>query len=227
VDLMIYDVRSMEKLAVKAGVKDINAFSNKFLLSLVLPFLVLKFSPLASAVLFLVMLRLPHLVLWYIAKERRKKIQSELPLFIFSLRWNLDSLPLPEAMSKSGSGEITKIMSDFSSRYERGEDFEKALKSVSVFPELDELSKRLFVIYRTGGGQELLGLYAGKISSENLSRIRRNSAKMELFAVAYTTFSSVLPAVYSGINIFSGNAEFSYVALAVSLALVMMWKAVG
>lgn len=224
---MIYDIKPMEKLAVKAGVKDLKKFSRKFIPTLAIPLLVLKLSPLASAVLFLVMLRLPHMVLWYVAKERRKKIQSELPLFIFSLRWNLDSLPLPEAMSKSGSGEIQRIMAGFSERYRRGEDFEKALKSVSLFPELEELSKRLFVIYRTGGGQELLDLYAGKISSENLSRTRRNSAKMELFAVAYTTFSSVLPAVYSGINIFSGNAGFSYVALVVSLALVMMWKAVG
>jgi hypothetical protein len=224
---MVYDVKSMEKLAVKAGVKDTRAFSKKFLPSLAVPFLVMKFSPLASAVLFLVMLRLPHIVLWYIAKERRKKVQSELPLFISSLRWNLDSLPLPEAMSKSGSGEISKIMSGFSERYKRGEDFEKALRSVSVFPELEELSKRLFVVYRTGAGQELLDLYAGKISSENLSGIRRNSAKMELFAVAYTTFSSVLPAVYSGLNIFSGASEFSYVALIASFVLVMMWKAVG
>lgn len=221
---MIYDLKGMEPLARKAGIQDVRSFSRRFLPSLILPLLVAMFNPLLALILTLGVLRLPHLWLWYAAKERRKRVREELPLFVASLKWMLGVYPVQKALCLTRFGEVSKVFKEFCSRYSKGESFESAIFSCAIFPELEELARRLVVVYRTGGGVKLLDLYANRLQSENLSRIRSSAARMQLFAVAYTALVAILPAMYSGLSLYStaGNVlPFSFIA---GSSLVVLWR---
>ena len=217
-------MESMWPLAKKAGIQDAEGFSSRFLPTLLLPFVLIYFSTLAALIGFLVFLRLPHFYLWYLSKERRKKIRQELPIFVSSLQWALTVYPVPDAISSVDFGETSKVFTDFYRRYKRGDEFEEALMESMMFPELEELAKRLIVIYKTGTGVDLLDLYIEKISSENLAKAQQSAARMQIFALAYTALAAVLPAMYSGLSIYSGANDIIYLALLASIALVVSWK---
>jgi len=221
---VVYDMKSMWPLAKKAGVQDAEGFSSRFLPTLMLPFALIYVSYLAALVCFLVFLRLPHIYLWYLSKERRKKICQELPIFVSSLQWALTVYPVPDAIASVDFGETSKVFANFCKRYKRGDDFEEALMGSMVFPELEEIAKRLIVIYKTGTGVDLLDLYVEKISSENLAKAQQSAARMQIFALAYTALAAVLPAMYSGLSIYSGANNVIYLALLASVALVFSWK---
>ena len=223
---MIYDTASLKQLARKAGVSDASAFAKKFTPTLILPLVLAYFSILAALILFLALLKLPKATLWYLTKERRKRVREELPLFISSLKWMIEVYPLQKALCSIRFGETSKIFKEFCNRYSKGESFESALNSCAVFPELEELAKRLLVIYKTGGGIELLDLYSNKITAENLSRIRASAARMQIFAVAYTALVAVLPAMYSGLTIYSPTGNILPLTLLAGASLVMTWKTI-
>ena len=222
---LIYDIHSFKPLAEKAGVKDLNAFSKKFLPTLGLPLLMAyQFNIIAALVSFLILLRLPQIVLWYLAKERRKTIREELPLFVASLKWMIGIYPIQKALCATKFGEVSQVFNDFCERYSKGESFESALLSCAIFPEIEELAKRLIVIYRTGGGIDLLDLYANKLSAENLSRVRNSAARMQIFAVAYTAITAVLPAMYSGLSLYSTSSNITLFSFLAGTSLVISWK---
>lgn len=224
---MIYDSDSMMPLARRAGFKDAEGFSKKFLPFLVFPALLLFYNPVFSLLALLLVLRLPHIYLWYLSKERQKKVRRELPLFISSLQWLMELYPVQEALCSVKLGVVSEIYDGFCEAYSQGESFKDALETCAIFPELEDLNRRLLIIYRTGSGSDLLGLYSDKILSNNLVRLRDSSAKMQLFALAYTTLSSVLPAMYSGMTLYSGEGNgVLYISLALCVALVILWKLV-
>lgn len=214
----------MKSPAQRAGVRDLESFSRRFLPTLALPALAALFSPLGSLVLLLVVLRLPHLALWFMAKERRRRVCRELPLFVSSLKWLLRVYPVQEALCFLDVGEVSRAFQPFCRGYAAGEPFEEALMSCAVFPELGELAKRLMVVYRTGSGAELLDLYADRVSAGNLAGTRRSAARMQLFAVAYTSVVAVLPAMHSGLSLYSGGGSVLPLSLAAGALLVVLWK---
>jgi len=182
------------------------------------------FNPLAALALLLFLLRLPHLTLWYAAKERRRRLREELPLFVSSLDWLLRVYPVQEALCSMEMGEVSRAFQPFCERYSRGESFESALMASAVFPELEELAKRLLVVYRTGSGSQLLELYADRISAGNLAATRRSAARMQLFAVAYTSLVAVLPAMQSGLSLYSGSSSTMPLSLLAGTLMVVLWK---
>jgi Flp pilus assembly protein TadB len=223
---VIYDACSLGPLAEKVGVKNVEEFSKRFLPTLIIPALLASFNPLAALASLLVLLRLPHACLWYLAKERRKKIREELPLFVSSLKWMIGIYPIQKALCSMRLGETSELFKGFGERYSKGESFESALVSCAVFPELEELAKRLTVIYRTGSGVDLLDLYASRLSSENLSRVRHSAARMQIFAVAYTALIAVLPAMYSGMSLYSDAGNIMLLSFLAAASLVILWKVI-
>ncbi len=223
---MIYDLNSLNKIAVKAGIKDVERLSKKFIPTLFLPVFLININLLLAFLFLILLLRLPYLYLWYLSKQRHKKIRQQLPLFISSLKWMLSIHPIQKALCIVKFGEVSKIFKIFCVNYNKGEDFQKAIKKCAIFPELEELIKRLIVIYNTGSGEELLNLYADKVSSENLTRARKLSARMEIFAVAYTTVAAIIPAMYSGLTMNAGGSNAIYLGALASLLLVILWKVV-
>jgi Flp pilus assembly protein TadB len=220
----VYDLQSMEPLARRAGVGDVRAFSRRFWPTLAAPAVLACFNALAGLVLLLALLRLPHAVLWYMAKERRRRVREELPLFVSSLAWLIGVYPVPKALCLAGSGELARLFRGFCDRYSRGESFESALGSCAVFPEIEERAKRLMVDYRTGGGLDILQLYADRIASENLSGVKTSAARMQVFAVAYTALVAVLPAMYSGLALYSAPGNVFPLSMAAGALLVVSWK---
>lgn len=221
---MVYEMKSLWRLARKAGIEDAEGVSSMFYPTLLIPLLVIRISPFAALLAFLACLRLPHFYFWYLAKERRKKVLQELPLFVSSLQWALTVQPVQKAICSVDVGETSRIFRDFCRRYKRGDSFEESLSGCAVFPEIEELTKRLIVIYRTGQGIDLLSLFTEKLASENLSAVRHSAARMQIFALAYTALAAVLPAMYSGLSIYSGGSEVVYLSLVACLGLVISWK---
>jgi Flp pilus assembly protein TadB len=184
------------------------------------------FNVLAALVALLALLKLPKAAAWYLAKERRKRLREELPLFVSSLKWMAEVYPLQKALCSTKFGEISKVFGEFCDRYSKGESFESALNSCAVFPELEDLAKRLLIIYNTGSGLHLLDLYSDKISAENLSMIKRSAARMQIFAIAYTALVAVLPAMYSGLTIYTPTGNILPLTLLGGASLVVTWKTI-
>jgi len=194
-----------------------------FIPFLVLPLFLLKLGPLVVLLSFLAVLRLPHVVFWWFLKEKRKRVKHELPLVISEISCKLHHLPLFEVL-KGLKGETGRVYSDACRGYAEGKSIETALKLSEISPEIIELNKRLLAVQRSGEGFNLLDLYAKKVTSENLAYQRVGASRMQLFAVCYTALSAILPAMYSGLSIYSKNSSIFPFSIISSIGLVILWR---
>ena len=129
---------------------------------------------------------------WWERKKQIEKIREELPTYISSLRWLLEHYPVQVAITLPEFDEISKLMKNVEKKYKSGMSFKKALYS-EIPKEFEDFIKRLVLIYNTGKGEELLDLYSDKLMSQNLVRIKKRSARMQIFSIAYTSFAAILP----------------------------------
>ena len=189
------------------------------------PFFLLGLGLLWFLVSCLIVLRLPHIYLWYRFRQRRKYMLQELPFFLESLEWLIEIYPVPDAIKKAGSGALDPVCKDFWNDYSFGTSFEGALHHFRIFSELDEVADALLQLYKTGTGYSILGQLADKFKTQNTEYFRGRTARLQVFTTSYVLVSTALPAMGSSMSIAFGNPERTLIlAGLLSLAMVVIWK---
>ncbi len=213
----MFDEKKIREMERRAGVQ-LNIRMFYFLLTV--PLILIFYNPLLSLVSLFTVLELPKVILWFLIKERKRRMMRELPLVAFSLSWLVDVYPVPVAVSRIKGGEYGKVFGRVYERYRNGEDFESALNEL----EPEELRQILLHVFRTGRGKELLKGFARRKSSEYRSFLRDRGARLQLYSTVFVTVSTVLPAITSAFSAFSGSSPALLQSALASLGVWLLWK---
>ncbi|HDR53651.1 MAG TPA: hypothetical protein ENN60_03215 [archaeon] len=193
--------------------------------TLILPLLIIPLNLLVALTFLLALLRLPHFVFWLMLKTRRRQLQADLPLFLYSFSWVAPLYSVPEAIRLAAYGSLKPLCDRVWSEYQAGRSFEASLAGFDLSEEIEEVRGVLLQAYKSGVRPPIFQKLADRLASRNLSDSRSRSSRLQLFTTSYTLASTVLPAVQTSVALATGGSGRALLtALLMSLGLVILWK---
>ncbi len=159
---------------------------------------------LALALLFL-FFRAPEIWRAYKKRERRKKVEADLPFAAHYVASLLEAgLPLEDALEKtvdSNFGELSKILGEAMEKFGKGRSLAKSLESAGKGMEKSSLSDLLAVfchINRTGShsrATESLKLLADCFEERAVNGYREFISRSQVLLTVHVALTALLPAV--------------------------------